>query len=49
MTKGEDSIVERVPIVVIVVVDLIPILVDLVSNFFDNIAPIVVTLIPTIE
>lgn len=40
--RGEDSIVECVPIVVIAVVDLM-------SNFFDNIAPIVVTLIPIIE
>ena len=42
--RGEDPVLEHVPIVVIGVVHLIPTLIDLMSNFFDNIVPILVTL-----
>lgn len=42
--RGEDRVLERVLIVVNGVVHLIPTLIDLMSNFFDNIIPILVTL-----
>ena len=42
--RGEDPILEQVPIVVIGVVHIIPTLIDLMPNFFDNIVPILVTL-----
>ncbi len=42
-TRGEDPILECIPIVVIEFVDLIPTLTDLMPNFFDNIVPILVT------
>lgn len=41
--RGEDPVLERVPMVVIEIVYFIPTLADLMSNFFDNIAPMLVT------
>ena len=42
--RGEDPILERVLIVVNGVVNLILTFIDIMSNFFDNIVPILVTL-----
>ena len=42
--RREDPVLERVLIVMNGVVHLIPTFIDIMSNFFDNIVPILVTL-----